>query len=348
MPKIKTLVLCIDRDNDIGEKTKFNGYFIGEKKCMEVGNALLLADPEDTDANSIFAAVKTKNEIKNSEIAVITGDKDVGIKSDKEVLKQLKAVVRKLKPKETVLVTDGAEDEFVLPIIQSLCPVVSVKRVVVKQSEKLESSYYVIKDFANTIIREPKLARIVIGLPALALIILAIFGTTGWRLILGASGLYLLIKGFQLEVWIERIVNEFMSALRRGRVSFFLYIVSLIFGIIAIFYGYNKMILFGAFEWFISVFAFINGSIPFFFVAVFFFWLGKVVMVQMTSKKETKAVKDAWRLLTILSLAFAITIVAFTSTEFMIKPGVGFTKLIFSICLGFFAIAISLAIERAH
>jgi len=71
-------------------------------------------------------------------------------------------------------------------------------------------------------------------------------------------------------------------------------------------------------------------------------------MVQMTSKKETKAVKDAWRLLTILSLAFAITIVAFTSTEFMIKPGVGFTKLIFSICLGFFAIAISLAIERAH
>ncbi len=41
--------------------------------------------------------------------------------------------------------SDGAEDESIVPIIQSRVKIDSVRRVVVKQSEHLESTFYVIK-----------------------------------------------------------------------------------------------------------------------------------------------------------------------------------------------------------
>jgi len=335
----KTLILCIDRDDDIGRKTKFSGPVIGVKKAVEVGNALLLADPEDTDGNSIFGAIKTQNEIKDSEVAIITGHGDVGIKSDQELTKQLKAVIKKLKPSQTVVVTDGAEDEYIIPIIQSIIPIASVKRIVVKQSENLESSYYVLKDFVNEIVKNPKLSRFFLGLPAIAFLILAVFGSTGWRLVLGAIGLYLLIKGLQFEILFNKVVNEFMNALKLGRVSFFLYVVSVIFLIIGIIHCYNKLSVFGIYDWFNSILVFINSSIIFVFISGFLFWFGKIIMLPT---------KEVWRFGTLLALFFSIAIVGYSATEFLLNPMIGFFNLIFSFVLGFFALLIALMVEKAH
>ena len=41
-----------------------------------------------------------------------------------------------------VLISDGAEDEYILPIIQSRIKITSVSRVSVKQSHELEDTYY--------------------------------------------------------------------------------------------------------------------------------------------------------------------------------------------------------------
>ena len=43
------------------------------------------------------------------------------------------------------MISDGAEDEQILPIIQSRINVSSVQRVIVKQSETAESTYYILK-----------------------------------------------------------------------------------------------------------------------------------------------------------------------------------------------------------
>ena len=134
--KDKIIVLCVDRDNDIGEKTSFKGPILGRDKILKSANELGLADPEDSDFNALFRAVKVFDELKkryNAEIAALTGDKNVGIQSDKKISEQLDSVLKKFKADYTILVTDGVEDEHIIPIIQSKVPIMSVRRVVVKQ-----------------------------------------------------------------------------------------------------------------------------------------------------------------------------------------------------------------------
>jgi putative membrane protein len=60
---MKQLVICIDRDDDIGRKTKISGPVIGIEKNIKAAEALALADPADTDLNAIFGAVKIAKEI---------------------------------------------------------------------------------------------------------------------------------------------------------------------------------------------------------------------------------------------------------------------------------------------
>jgi putative membrane protein len=344
----KILVLSIDRDNDVGEKAKINGPFIGEEKCLEAANKLILADPEDSDSNAIFAAVKQHKEIPGSEVALITGDTDVGVKSDEELTKQLKEVIKKVEPTHVVVVTDGAEDEHLLPIIQSYLPILSIKRVIIRQSQNLESSYYMIKDFIQEIVRDPKLSRVFLGLPAIALLILAIFGATGWRLVIGAVGTYLLIRGLQLEILVTKIISEYLISLKRDRISFFFYTISIIIGAVSAAYGYYRILDYGFENWLLATFAFINGSVLVFFIAGFFIWTGKIIGVLLGKQNETRAKESVWHHVTILSLFFALTIAAYTASEFLLNPSIGPSNLIFAIGLGFAAIIISLIVEKSQ
>ena len=61
---MKVLVICVDRDDDLGKKAKIKGPVIGREKNIEAGTALILADPGEADANTIFEAVKIFDELK--------------------------------------------------------------------------------------------------------------------------------------------------------------------------------------------------------------------------------------------------------------------------------------------
>ena len=148
--KIKVLVLAIDRDDDFGKKAGVNGPIIGRDACVDAALKLSLADPEDSDANVLYAAVKLYDELKERaefediEVALITGHPEVGVKSDLELNKQLEKVLTQFPADGIIPVTDGAEDEQIFPIITSKVPVISTKRIVVKQSESIETTYYII------------------------------------------------------------------------------------------------------------------------------------------------------------------------------------------------------------
>ena len=90
---MKVLVLCIDRDDDLGLKTKIEGPVIGRHECVRAALALGLADPEDADTNTMLAAISTYEELTkkgiNAEVATITGDVNVGYQSDIELTRQL-------------------------------------------------------------------------------------------------------------------------------------------------------------------------------------------------------------------------------------------------------------------
>ncbi|MCJ7816481.1 MAG: DUF373 family protein, partial [Candidatus Aenigmarchaeota archaeon] len=118
----KILVLNVDRDNDLGEKIKVKGPVIGRDSVLKTGIEMGLNDPESSDFNGIFQAVKVYDEMRKQysvEIAILTGDRDVGIKSDRIIGEQLKNVLSKFEANFVVIVTDGSEDEHVIPVIQS-------------------------------------------------------------------------------------------------------------------------------------------------------------------------------------------------------------------------------------
>ena len=73
----KLVVICVDRDDDVGEKTGISTPVIGRDACIEAAQRLALEDPEDADSNSIFAAIKTYEDLISKgyqvEVATITG-----------------------------------------------------------------------------------------------------------------------------------------------------------------------------------------------------------------------------------------------------------------------------------
>jgi len=337
----KILVLSVDRDNDIGQKTKFRGPIIGREEVLKASVELGMADPEDSDFNAMFQALKVYNEIKNkynAELAVITGHQNVGLESDKEISKQLDDVLKKFSADYSILVTDGAEDEHVIPIIQSKIPIMSVKRVVVKQSEQLESTYYKIKDFITESLDNPKFSRLVFGLPAIILVLFAVFGSEGGRVILGVLGTYLLVKGFKLEKYFTGAFNELKTSLTRRRFAFFTYIIAAAFIVLASYRGYEAILEWmnvGLFEVFS---AFVTSSIYFYFLAGAIAWIGR--SVSMTSEK-----RSGRKIVSVPIFGFAVALVVYNAAHIILMPQISMLTFIFSIVAGFGLMFVALFIE---
>lgn len=227
----KILVLVVDRDDDIGEKVGIKGPIIGEDANLDVATKLAVADPEDSDANTIFAAIKTARELreqgKRVEIATVTGHRALGFLADTNVNNQLQYVFDTFPADGIVFVTDGAEDDQVIPIILSYAPIISKKTVVIKQAVQLERTYYVIKNA----LRDKDIAPILFGVPGIAFILWAIFGDLGIKLIFGIIGAYFIAIATGLDTaisdWIRAIVRGI--SLRGPGAPFYLISLALLF-----------------------------------------------------------------------------------------------------------------------
>lgn len=89
----RILVLCVDRDNDLGVKAQIKTPIIGNEDNMKAAIALALSDPEEPDANAIFEAVKIYRRLQQErkpneffEIASITGSELGGIGADRKMV----------------------------------------------------------------------------------------------------------------------------------------------------------------------------------------------------------------------------------------------------------------------
>lgn len=238
------IVLCVDRDDDIGRQLKVNGPIIGAKKNLKVANDLAIIDPEDSDVNAIFGAVKIANDI-GAEVVTITGDKQVGTVSDIRLSEQLDKVIKKLNPESVILVTDGAEDDEILPMIQSRIKVDAKRTIFVRQSKELEKAYFTITHFIKEISEDPNLARLVFAVPGLVLLFIAIGGALGiitqsLLAILFLIGAYLVIKGVGLEEEFFFRISEFLRSLSIDRISTLTYVLSVITMVIGLGYGFEE------------------------------------------------------------------------------------------------------------
>ncbi len=231
-------MLCIDRDNDLGRKGGVISPVVGRQANIDAALRLGMADPEDSDVNTIFGGIKTLDELtasgKTVEIASLAGDLKVGMVSDTKLALQLEDLLARFHPEGVIVVSDGAEDEAILPIIQSRVKVNGVRRVLIKQSPNLESTYYLLKQ----VFTDPKISHTVFIPPALALLMFAIFTLLGSPnlavvAITGAVGLYLLFRGLGLDDSMEEAKQTLRRSLYARKIAFITYILAAMLVIIA-------------------------------------------------------------------------------------------------------------------
>ncbi len=204
----KLLVICVDRDDDIGEKAKISTPVVGRDACIEAAQRLALEDPEDADSNSIFSAIKTYEDLvsKGYQVEVITvaGTKDRGVQADEKIASEIRNVLQKFSANGAVIVSDGEDDESVIPVIQTILPVISVKRVVMKVSRSVEYSYAVFGKYLKMIVYDSKYSKFFLGLPGILLLIGgigSIFGYTAeiFAVLVTVLGGAFLIRAFDVD-----------------------------------------------------------------------------------------------------------------------------------------------------
>ncbi|WP_226011401.1 DUF373 family protein [Halomicrobium salinisoli] len=229
------LVLCVDLDDDLGRKTDFDTPVIGRDAVEEAAVALATADPEDSDVNVLFEGIHIHDSITDEavEVAAVTGTEAGDVAANRAVGEEVDTVLASLATGEDVralLVTDGAQDESVVPVIRSRIHIDGVRRVVVRQAQDLESMYYTIKQ----VLDDPETrGTILVPLGILLLIYpLAILADalqlpgSALGIISGLLGLYVLARGLGAEDLLDETVDQVRSGLYTGRVTIITYVVA--------------------------------------------------------------------------------------------------------------------------
>ncbi|KLK87405.1 hypothetical protein SZ63_11015 [Methanoculleus sediminis] len=296
MAKERTLVLCVDRDDDLGFKAGIDGPTVGREACLHAATALALIDPEDSDVNAIFETIRLYDELtkKGEEVAVavICGNHMNLLEGDRRVASGLDAILSATGSTSCIIVTDGAEDEYVLPIIQSRVPVSSVRRVVVNQMPNLEGTYYILRRLLD----DPKVSKIVLVPLGLAMLLYAVGYLLGYPegatiVVVGVIGTYLLFKGVGIDEVFGYLISSLKTSLHGGRFTFVSYIAAILLGIVGIILGLISLLeYYSPFGIVIQMLAFIYGAVAWFTAAALVASVGKIIDVFLNERETIQRV----------------------------------------------------------
>ncbi len=204
----KIIIICIDRDDDIGIKCEVETPVIGKDLCSEAGLKLAIEDPEDSDCNAIFGAIKSYEDFRSKgfdvEVSLVAGKYNRGIDGDAKIGEEIDKVLNEYNADGAIIVSDGEDDETVIPLIQGKVPIISIQRIIVKQSRSVEYSYAILGRYIKTLVYDPRYSKFFLGLPG------ALFITSGLSILFGFSkvafalglsilGLAFVIRAFDID-----------------------------------------------------------------------------------------------------------------------------------------------------
>jgi putative membrane protein len=245
-PQERVLVLAVDRDGDLERKTRIKSPISGRDAVMSAATSLAVADPEEADANALFAAAKEYDELREQEmecdVGAVCGLEESGYKADRKIRREVEALLSRQQYSGIVLISDGVEDELIIPILQNLKPIVSVRRVVVKHSRSVEENYMVLARYLRMLVFEPRYSKWAIGVPGIILLLAGVLvlagaaylATLSILLILGAA---FLVRGFN----IDRFVAGMLSQKPYAYIRLFTIPTSLLILIVGLSSGYSSM-----------------------------------------------------------------------------------------------------------
>ena len=202
------LIICVDRDDDVGKKAGISTPVVGRNACIEAAQRLALEDPEDADSNAIFSAIKTYEDLVSSgykaQVITVAGVESRSVQGDEKIAAEIKSVLQKFSADGAVIVSDGEDDEMVIPIIQNVIPVISVQRVVMKVSRTIEHSYALFGKFLKMVVYDPKYSKFFLGVPGILLLIGGVGAVTGYTaeifaVLVSILGGAFLIRAFDID-----------------------------------------------------------------------------------------------------------------------------------------------------
>lgn len=243
----RTLILAIDRDDDVGNKGGIKTPIVGRENVLNAATKLLLNDPEEADGNALFATVKLydsyvleNGEVK--EVAVIAGSKSGGVESDKKLMKELEKVLELFPANGIIVVSDGFEDERVIPLIGSKVPIISIQRIVVKHSERVEETYAILSRYLRMLWSEVPYKYYFIALPGLLFSLLGFL--LMFKLIEHVTPLIMIILGISMIIKGTGI-DEYISNLAKAPYPEFIrllsYVASFISFVIGLYISYTSI-----------------------------------------------------------------------------------------------------------
>ncbi|QLG26065.1 DUF373 family protein [Halorarum halophilum] len=237
-----TLVLCVDRSNDVGRKAGVETPVVGWEAVRSLVTDLGLADPEDVGVNTLLESLRVARDLQDggeeAVVAVVSGAGDSAVRADRAIARQVDDLVANYDVDSAVVVIDSAADERAVPIVESRLTVDSVDRVVVRQARDIESTYYLLKQFlADEELRETVLVPVGVGLlilPALLYQFSTAVAVAGVASLFGAMLLY---YGLGIDTFVESLPDRAREALYSGQVSVVTYVVGLGLTLVGAFLG---------------------------------------------------------------------------------------------------------------
>lgn len=303
---MSTLVLCVDRSNDIGRKTGVRAPVAGWEAVRSLVTDVGLADPEDASVNCLLESLRVARDLQDEGddvvVAVVSGASESAVGADRAIAQQVDDLVEQHRPDSAVVVVDSAEDERVVPIIESRIPVDGVDRVVVRQARDIESTYYLLKQFLgdeelrSTVMVPLGIALIV--LPALAIQFSLQVALAGLASLLGAV---LLLKGLSVGERLADAPEQVREALYSGQVSVVTYVVAAGLALVGGFLGVlSASNLAGADTTLVRVVTFAYASVP---------WMALAALTASAGRLVDELLRDEGVRSPILNLPFGVVAV---------------------------------------
>jgi len=236
---VTTLVVCLHRGEPLGDEPL---PIVGRDAVESLVTRVGVDDPEDSRVNSLLETLRLSRDLEadgdETVVAVVSGTGE-RVGGDREIARQVDQLVERHDPDSAVVVVDSAEDERVVPIVESRVQVDAVDRVVVRQARDIESTYYLLKQFlADEELRKTVLVPLGAALLAFpALVFLADSPTLALGTIAAAVGTFLLYKGLGVDAYLAALPGAIRDALYAGQVSLVTYVVAGGLSLVGLFAG---------------------------------------------------------------------------------------------------------------
>jgi putative membrane protein len=238
---VSTLVLCIDRAGRVAGADS-EPPLVGERRIRSLVTAVGIEDPEDSGVNCLLEALRVARDVEargeEAIVAVVSSTAEAA-RGDLSLAAQVDELVERHSPDAAVVVVDSADDEQVVPIVESRVRVDAVDRVIVRQARDIESTYYLLKQFlGDEELRGTVLVPLGAALLAFpVLLTVADSVTTALAVVAGVVGTFFLYKGLGIDDLLAGLPGNLREAFYSGQVSLVTYVVAVGLGLVGAFVG---------------------------------------------------------------------------------------------------------------